>query len=143
MYMFSITEGNLMIRTMQLADVSAYIAKFGYPKEIHKQQVQKTKEVVKNLKNDEPDLNFTVLENGKIIGAVATRVILDSPTDAMVQVDLPNASEAGIEERVKDLFLKLVKKDYFYDNIYFMGRSKMGNFSQLGKRYQITGKKVG
>ena len=107
----------------------------------HKERrdTEKTKDAVKNLKDDEPDLNFTILENGKVMGGIATRGFADSPTDAMVQVDVPNATDAGLEQRVKDLFLKLVKRDYFYDNIYFLSRNKVGNFTKLGKRYQIAG----
>ena len=141
--MFSITEGNLMIRTMQLADVSAYIAKFNYSKELQKRLVLRTKEVLKSQQADDPDLNFTVLENGKIIGGIATRGFSDVSTDAMVQVDVPNATDVGLEQRVKDLFLQLVRRDYFYDNIYFVVRDRMGNISGLGRKHQIAGRKVG
>lgn len=141
--MFSITEGNLMIRTMQIADVSAYIAKFNYSKELQRRLVLRTKEVLKSQQADDPDLNFTVLENGKIIGGIATRGFEDVSTDAMVQVDVPNATDTGLEQRVKALFLQLVRRDYFYDNIYFVVRNGMGNISGLGRKHQIAGRKVG
>ena len=134
--MYSISDQGIIIRTMFLRDVSDYIARFNYPVQMKKVYYTNTKQKIKERKDDDPNLYFTIMKDGKIIGGIGAIAIEHSPCDAVVKIDLPG--NEYLMNKVMKMFIKLGRETYFYDDIYFArGVNAHGNLI-LGKAIPIS-----
>lgn len=134
--MYSINKDNIIIRTMLVSDVSDYIARFNYPIEMRKILYTNVKRTIKERKDDDSNLYFTILKDGKIIGGIAAIAVEDSPCDAVIQIDLPGCEY--LMDKIKKMFIALGRETYFYDDIYFpKGTNVYGN-PILGKPIPIS-----
>lgn len=131
--MYAFEQNGIIIRTMNVSDVSSYVARFNIKNlNYRKNAILQTKKVLKNLKQDSPDLYFVVIQNNTIIGAIIAKALADSITDASVEVDIPNASIKLIR-KVKDVFVEFARDTYIYDDIFFVKGDKT-----LGKKIPIA-----
>lgn len=115
-YIFN--EGEYLIRPMLKNDVFSYLNLFGYDIQTRNGYYKIYKDIFKNQKEDDTDLFFVILKNGKIIGEIATKALLDSPCDASVRIVLPQ--HADETKKVEELFEKFCLETYLYDDIYIM-----------------------
>lgn len=115
--MYSIKKGNIVIRTMLAEDVASYIAKFNYPPQKRNMFYKAVKENIIQRKSDEPNLYFAILENNKVIGAIAGIALEKSLCDAVIKIDLPGREQ--LTDEIENLFVKLARETYFFDDIYF------------------------
>lgn len=115
--MYSIKKENIVIRTMQVGDVASYISKFNYPPRERNMFYTAVKRNITQRKKDEPNLYFAILENNKVIGAIACIAMEKSLCDAVIRIDLPGREQ--LMDEVKNLFVELARETYFYDDIYF------------------------
>ena len=103
--MYSIKKGNIVIRTMLAEDVASYIAKFNYPPQKRNMFYKAVKENITQRKSDEPNLYFAILENNKVIGAIAGIAFEKSLCDAVIRIDLPGREQ--LTDEIENLFVKL------------------------------------
>lgn len=118
--MYSIKEGNIVIRTMQIGDVANYIALFNYSPRERNIFYTSIKNNLKERKEDEPNLYFVILKDSKVIGGIAAIAFEKSLCDAVIKIDLPGKKE--LMDEIKNLFVKLARETYFFDDIYFEER---------------------
>lgn len=131
--MYTFAKEGLIIRSMKVSDVASYISRFNIKnQEYRKQMILQSKKILKNLEDESPDMYFVVLKDNVIIGAIIAKALIDSITDASVEVDIPNASIREIRE-VKKVFVEFARDTYIYDNIYFVNENKT-----LGKEIPIA-----
>lgn len=131
--MYAFEKNGIIIRTMNVSDVSSYVARFNIKNlNYRKRVILQTKKLLKSLKQDSTDLYFVVIQNNIIIGAIIAKSLADSITDASVEVDIPNASIKLIR-KVKDVFVEFARDTYIYDDIYFVKEDRT-----LGKQIPIA-----
>lgn len=127
--MYATTEkingSNFTIRTMMVSDVTSYVSLFNYRKAAQSIIIAQTKKNIRERKPDEPNLYFAILKNNTVIGGIACIALEDSLCDAVIKIDLPHSED--LRPTIIDLFIKLARETYFYDDIYFeIGRTPSG-----------------
>lgn len=115
--MYSIRENDIVIRTMSTKDIASYIAIFNYSLQRRNMFYSMIKKNIGERKPDEPNLYFVILKNNKVIGGMACIAFESSLCDAIVKIDLPGNEQ--YMQQVMELFVKLARETYFYDDIYF------------------------
>lgn len=115
--MYSIREDNIIIRTMLTEDIARYIAIFNYSPQQRNMFYSMIKKNIKDKNADEPNLYFVIIKDNKVIGGMACIAFENSLCDAMIKIDLPGNEK--LMKRVMELFVKLARETYFYDDIYF------------------------
>ena len=130
-----INKGKIRIRPMLISDVSTYIAQFNLDEESKIEAIKKFEKDLK--KNQEKDVvyDFTIEYENNIIGAVVTQVYGEFLNDGIVVIDIPSKKYKFLCARVKEIFIKLLRKTYLYDDVIFTRTSNLKtiNISNLKK----------
>lgn len=123
--MYSVVEGKLIIREMQTSDVVPLVRKssllFGQQKNTAIKGLRKQI----SEKNEESDLLFAVLYDGKIVGkidVIFTDQYIKNPrykgmkTDGNMEIQIvPVKDREKIEKRAKDIFIRFCKEQGLVD----------------------------
>ena len=116
---FIITKGKITIRPMKIEDVSSYIEQFNLNEKSKIESIAKCETILEYDLQHGRINDFTIEYENNIIGAVVTQATGDYLCDGIVMIDIPNKKYKYLSIRVKDLFVKLLRKTYLYDDIVF------------------------
>ncbi len=117
--MYSITEGDFVIRSMKVSDVSAYVSQFAYDTQQRKMQIKEIKQVIKEKADDDPRLYFVILKRGRVIGGITALPMENNICNYKIFVEVPNCYEVENIKVIEDLFVKFAREEYFFDDICF------------------------
>lgn len=104
---------------MVISDIPAYVSQFKLDADTQREAIEKCEKQITIAQENDIIRDFTIEYGDKIIGAVATQAYGKYLSDGIVVIDIPSRKYKYLSVRVKDIFIKLLRNTYLYDDVVF------------------------